>query len=436
MLIIGILIIGFSVVLVSGRAYCPMTVATLIAYITQLSLLIFFSREDEVRYSSKTMFCTTLGYCLVVGTMFMYLSYFHDGDTFMFSKADAMLYYENAIKSNEIGFLANAKRIINMFEFDDCGSLIFDSLMMYIVPNKLFLNAVYMLSGAISSVMLFRIGNHFMPTIYAFLAALTYGTSSYLIFFHCTFLKESIFVFLVICSFYFLYKALVDNSPLGFLGTGVFLGLIMFFRPAVTAMIIASILAYYAIIKRGHAISLFLYIAVAGIILVTMQALVTTVNRYTAGGDMDALMENSVKANYSVGFNSFVGFFSAFFGPFPSLFPRVEGRPITINYYGAGLTYRTFLIMPFWFGIFYAIKQRVFLIVPVLVFVLFEMIVSGYVMASMELRKVMPHMPFIYTFSFYGLSQVYADGKRREWLERSIYTLSVGIMMLWVVIRE
>ena len=436
MLIIGALTIGFAIVMVSGRAYCLMTVATVIAYISQLSLMIFFSRDDEVQYSGKVLFLTTIVYCLLIGTMFMCLSYYHDGDTFMFSKADAMFYYNNAIKSANMGFLANAKRIIKTFEFDDCGSLIFDSFIMYLIPNKLFLNAIYMLSGALSSVMLFRIGEHFMPRVYAFLAAMTYGTSSYLIFFHCTFLKESIFVFIVVSAFYFLYKAIANDSPLSIIGSGIFICLLMFFRPAVAAMIIASIMAYYAIKKRNHAISVFLYIGIVGVVLVMMKAMMTTVDRYTAGGDMDALMENSVKANYSTGFNSFVGFFSAFFGPFPSLFPRIEGRPITINFYGAGLTYRTFLILPFWIGVFYAIKQRAILMVPLTVFVLFEMLVSGYVMASMELRKVMPHMPFIYTLSYYGLSQVYANRQSQCLLERSIYLLSVGIMMLWVVIRE
>ena len=191
-LVLGVLTIGFMASMAYERAFSIITLGAVVAFITQGGLLLHFSREDERRYSERSLFLVVLIYSILLGTVFMWISYYYDGDTFMFSKTDAMLYYNTSMHVAESGFRSGIGTIMNNYAFDDWGALIFDSIAMSIIPNKLFLNAVYVILGAFSSVLLFRISKHYMPDSYAFLAAMSYGTSSYIILFHCTFLKESL----------------------------------------------------------------------------------------------------------------------------------------------------------------------------------------------------------------------------------------------------
>ena len=70
-----------------------------------------FSQDEKNVFSEKTLFFTTLFYSAILGTFFMGLSYYYDGDTFMFSKNDAMFYFENSMKVEDIGLLENIKRL-------------------------------------------------------------------------------------------------------------------------------------------------------------------------------------------------------------------------------------------------------------------------------------------------------------------------------------
>ena len=432
-LIVGLLSIGVLGAMAVDRSCCLMTLGTVFAFMSQLGLLMFVSREDHRDFSEKTLFWTVLLYSLLIGAAFMLLSVYYSGDTFMFSKSDARFYYENSMKTADIGLTANIRRFTALYDFDDCGALVFDSVLMAIIPSKFFLNAVYMLTGAFSAVMLFRIGQHLMPRVYAYLAGLAYGTSSFLIFFHCTFLKESIFVFLVICAMYFFYEAVLGQKALSYLWTAFFLFLILFFRPAVSAMLVVGFLAYFAVSKRGHAVSLIFFIMIAVLLPMVLIKMQDMVFEYTRG-NMEGMIESGRAYDYSSSFSWFVSWFSAPFGPFPSLFPKVAGQPITINFYGAGLTYRLFLTIPLWLGIGYSWVRRDVRMIPLTVYVLVGMLGTGYVLASLELRKVMTHVPFTFLLAFYGLYHWNKSG-HKQITEPFFYLFSIGVLVLWNLIR-
>ena len=66
-LIVVFLIIGFMAVKVNDKAFSMMTLGAVVCFVTQLSLLIYFSREKEVIYSTKTLFWVVLFYniCMI-----------------------------------------------------------------------------------------------------------------------------------------------------------------------------------------------------------------------------------------------------------------------------------------------------------------------------------------------------------------------------------
>ncbi len=433
-LVLGVLTIGLMAAVAYEKAFSVITASAVVAFITQGGLLLHFSREEERIYSEKTLFLVVLFYSLLLGSVFMWISYYYDRDTFMFSKTDAMLYYNVSMRVAKSGLLAGMRNIMSTYAFDDWGALVFDSILMSILPYKLFLNTVYTVLGAFSSVLLFRIGKNYMPDSYAFLSALSYGTSSYIILFHCTFLKESLFVFVVICTVYYLYQFIVGNSPFSLLVVALCLALLLFFRPAVAGMIVVSSFLYYGITMRGTAISLFLYGAAIGGLLISLKMIQGMVDSYTAGGDVDAVIAYRSNGSYSGSFNYFVSFFGALLGPFPAFFSKSE-TPSRLVFYGAGLMNKLFLVIPFWAGVVYSVKKRIFDMIPLILFILLEMLSAAYICASLELRKVLLHIPFMYILSFYGLYRCFQPVRLTHFLTFCNYLIVIGILLFWNVLR-
>jgi hypothetical protein len=275
-----------------------------------------------------------------------------------------------------------------------------------------------------------------MSEAYAFLAALSYGTSSYIVFFNCTFLKESIFTFIVVAAFYYQYKLFNNQSRWALFAVIFYIALVPFFRPAVAAFIVVSIFIYYGVTQRGKAISVFIYIASIVGFALSLKMMQSMIESNTSGGNLDAVVEyrNRNNGGYSSGFSYFVSFFGAFFGPFPTVFSKTTG-PSTVAFYGAGLVYKLFLVIPFWAGVVHAAKERVIAIIPLVAFILVEMVSTGYVCASLELRNVVIHMPFMYVLSYYGMYHLFQPGHLTKLSTFPCYLFVIGILLFWNIIR-
>ena len=433
-LIIGLLTIGFMAVKVYDRAFSLMTLCLVISFISQMALMILFSRKEQERFSDKTIFSTVFVYSILICSLFMLISFYYEGDTWMFSKSDALYYYNESSKAARLGIFRGFKYILDTSGSDDWGALMFFTVLMYIAPYKLLLNTMYFLFGAITSVMLFRTGKAFMSESYAFMAALAYCTSSYVMFFHCTFLKESLFVMIVVSVLYFHTRAVSLQSRKFLVYASIGIVLIFFFRPPVAAILAASVFVYYGITMRKTALSLFLYLAAIGLLAVSVSVISTNFERYTAGGSVDAMVNETNNGAYSGGFNYFVSIFGALFGPFPSVFSSSNG-PSVLEFFGAGLTYKLFLIIPFWYGVYSVFKNKVIEMIPIMMFVLVEMLSTGMTMASLELRKVLLHVPFMFTLIFYGLYKGFIPYKLTRLSTFACYIFAIGVMVLWNVIK-
>lgn len=432
--LVGLLTIGFIGTMVMEKVLCMMTFAPMLAFVTQVCLLLYFSRDTGTDYSGKTLFTVVFSYTFLLGIVFILLSLYYDDDTFVFNKADAMFYYSEAIKVTDLGLVGVLEYITTKYKFDDWGALVFDSVMLYIIPSKLFVNFIYTILGSISSLYIYRIGRNFMPNNYAFLAALAYSTSSYVVYLNCSFLKESLFSFLVISVMYYQYKAIYKDSVRPLAGVGFFIVLIFFFRPAVAAFLACSIFVYYGITLKRNAISIFLYLVALGVLAVSMKSIIEIFNKNTAGGDMDTMIGETNNSSYSGGFNYFVSIFGAFFGPFPTLFSKLTG-PTYLEFLSAGLVYKLFLIFPFWYGFYHVFKNKVIEMFPLAIFVFIELLLTGMVMASLELRKVILHIPFMFLLAFYGMYKGMVPANLKRFNSVIAYALVIGIMFLWNVIK-
>lgn len=432
--IVGAVTIGFIAAMTPDRALNVMSITTVVAFITQMLLLLYFSSEDVKDFSERTLYNTTVVYSFLLGIVFMLISDYYEGDTFLHSKADAMYYFKQSIKVQELGLGGNLSRILQEVDYDDWAAAMLDTFAMYIIPDKLFLNFIYTLLGGVSAVFLYRIGKYYMPEQYAFVAVLAYSCSSYMVFFNCSFLKESWFVFFVISTIYNQHRAAKEKSTKALVLSAICVVVVFFFRPAVAAFLAAGIFVYYGIDQRGRAISLFLYMAALVVFLASLKMIVEIIEWNTGGGSVDVMVEETSNGSYSGGFNYFVSIFGAFFGPFPSLFPKLTG-PTSLEYLGAGLVYKLFLVFPFWYGTYVAIKKKILDLVPLLIFVLLELLLTGAVCASLELRKVILHVPFMYLLTYYGLYHGASPHQLTKITALPSYLFAIGVLFLWNVIK-
>ena len=109
--------------------------------------------------------------------------------------------------------------------------------------------------------------------------------------------------------------------------------------------------------------------------------------------------------------------------------------PTSLDYLGAGLVYKLFLVFPFWYGVYIIFKEKVLELLPLLIFVLLELLLTGLVCASLELRKVILHVPFMYIVAYFGIFHGAKPAQLSHVSTLPTYLFAIGVLFLWNVIK-
>ena len=147
-------------------------------------------------------------------------------------------------------------------------------------------------------------------------------------------------------------------------------------------------------------------------------------------GDISKLLYIRETENMITGgirFTYITNIVSQLIGPFPTIVP--SGGKEALSFYAPGLLFRCFISIPFFLGINYAIKSKDKLIYPMILFIIFEMVSLIIVIEGLELRKSMPHLPFIYIIAFYYMDKY--DFKR---LDVKKYFSSIALIFFLILI--
>jgi len=112
--------------------------------------------------------------------------------------------------------------------------------------------------------------------------------------------------------------------------------------------------------------------------------------------ESEGMVKGSLLFTYSV------NILAQLIGPLPSVNSNM--RPL-LSFYSAGLIYRVIIAIPFWIGVYYLWKHKISILFPLLIFVLFEMSSLALILEGLELRKSLPHLPFVYIISFWFLDK-------------------------------
>lgn len=342
-------------------------------------------------------------YSLVFIFLINTLSYYYNSNYYVFSESDALFYHEVSLRMASESLSNGLSNFFLHSTFEDLGIVLVISSLYQIVDSNLIVNFFYLLSGVLVSLYMFRIGHKFMSHKYAFIAALSYSLLSFVLWFHSSGLKESVMVFLIVLFYDQYYEFMIKKNMTNLLVMFFSIMTILLFRPAISLLILASVLITFLLTQR-KSLSKFIVTPILFILIFLMYGYIQTVlNKFINPEGIAAMLENkeaSGMVKLSLPFTIAINIISAFFGPFPTLLPNLK---IVLSFFSVGLIFKVLLSSIFWVGVYYAFKRKLFKLFPLILFVVFESFSLSFILEALELRKSLPHFFAIFIVSFWFL---------------------------------
>ena len=413
----------------------------LINFINFLSVIAYFGilyinfHLNKRNYKRNYLAIEVFVYSLFFIFMYNFISFYYTGDFFLFSKADAFFYHKETIEVLTMPIGKAIDYYLSYMGTDDLGMILVLYPLYHIAESNIILNLLYLVIGVITSLNIFSISQNFMTKRYAFLASISYSLSSFVLFFDSSGLKESFMIFLIISSYNYYYKFLKSKNILYILVSLLFISSLLLFRPAISAMIIASIgISSFFQKKSGIGIKIFALFLIVFLVSIA-DDLISIFSHYMGGGGFDMLIYARESQGMIIGslpFTYSVNILAQLIGPLPTL---MSENKIMLTFFAPGLIYRVFISFPFWLGVLYIYKKKVYRLYPLVFFVIMEMASLATILEGLELRKSLPHIGLVFIIAFWFMNQY--DSKKNIIKKRkkfklffkfSIFLLSIMIL--------
>lgn len=426
-----IILLAFLPLLAEYSAIYIWNIITLVAY---YKVIAHSFNQSNTYFTRKRLGLTVFFYSLFFVIVNKLISFYYTDNFFVFSEADAITYHQESIEMASKSFSEGINLISERYEFEDLGAFIVISSFYRIIESNLIINVFYIITGVITSLSIFRICKNFISIKYSFLCSLTYCTSSFVIWFHSSGLKESVFVMIIIL-FYDHYYIFVRTRKLKYLLFSIcFLLSILLFRPAILFFCVFSIVMATLLTLKGKVYSFLLLIAGITLVFFLYSYISLVSERYLLGGteEMLAIKEASgmVKQG-SVQFTYMVNILASALGPLPTV---LTAKPV-LSFFSIGLIYRVFLSTAFWLGVFYAVKNKAVLMYPLLLFIFMEMITLTFILEGLELRKSLPHISFVFVLAFWFLDNYDKQNIGSKSVRRTLkYAWNISSVLFLIII--
>jgi hypothetical protein len=377
-------------------------------------------------YNENRLSLTLGAYSFLFLFIFKSLYYYETDSFFEFSARDSLEYHEMALWMTRDGNLFNSvTQYIDFGYFiDDLGATLIISLAYLIYPSTITFNVVNILAGILTARALFRIAKYYTDRKFAYVTSLTYGLSSFTIYFFSTGMKETFFVMLIVLSFEKILLFHKTRSWRHLFRAIPYSIAIFFFRPVVLIMLIISIYIGLLLSKKKHLHSYLVLIGFTfGIILVGREMFAIG-NSVSISSEIVAQKQNLIPNV----FNYSSALLASIAGPLPSYLPTI-GREQQA-FYSTGLGFRLFISGFFLLGLAQIKKVKDPFLMAIGIFTLLEMISLAIILESFELRYSMVHIPFVYLIAFYYLhnSMNTLSGIRQQILLRG--TMIIGSLLI------
>lgn len=405
-----------------------------VIYFTTIYLSLKRDHHSERRLVFYLLLFCTIG--VLIYNMFFYM---HGGTLLQFNPMDAGLYYEAAINLSKES-IGSILKFSFLDGIDDAGYPIYSALIYKLIPSNLAVNFMNIIINVFTTLMLYRIGKEVLTNKLAFTAAIIYGISSYSIFYQASGLKETIMIFFIISSFYHYTKYIKTNKPIFLFNSIILGGFVIFFR---VALVLFILLSYFIneVVRRGVKWKFIL----PGIIFCLLFFYIF----YNYFGSINDRFINTIEyilfikssessyiSSGSILFSYTLSIISGLFGPFPNIVP-VAGRE-ALSIFSGGLILKILLSSYFVYSIRFLWKERNYIILPIVLFCILEIMGLSYLLESFELRKAIPHFGLFIIVSVYSYEQIHKKNKSNSLIKKSILLLNVTLAVMiifWNVLR-
>lgn len=373
----------------------------LVNYLSLIMVAVFvgqLGKRPDDYFTKKNLGVIVFFYSLFMIFCYNVISYYYTGNLYIFSDADAMLYHREASVMADLPFVKSIDYYLSRHESEDLGIVIILSTLYNIVASKVLLSILYLFVAIVTANCIYSISARFMSAKYAFLCALVYCMSSYVIWYHSSGLKESVLVLLITLFYSSYYRVTIDEKAISILWLALVPCMLLLFRPVLAMFCLFSI-GMGLLLKRKLSVPQVLLL-IAGTLagMYFMEKIVSSTDKFLVGGteSMLEIKEISGMVKGSISFTYFVNTLSSMFGPFPSPL----SSKVHLMFYAPGLIFKVFISVAFWFGVIHCIHIRMSRMYPMLAFILVEMASLTYILEALELRKSLPHFPLVYIIAF------------------------------------
>lgn len=358
----------------------------------------YLLNRDESYFTQKKLLFLTFYYTLFFVFCYNLISLFYTGNFYIFSEDDALLYHRESEVMSNMPFIKSIEYYLSRHEAEDLGIVIVLSLLYKVVVSKLMLNLFYIIISILTAKCLFSIASRFMSSKYAFLCAITYCMSSYVIWFHSSGLKESLLVYIILQFYCSYYSLTIDSKGASIWPVVAMPLLILLFRPVLSIFCLVSI-ALGVVLKRKLTVPQLLFLfAIVFVGIYYLEVILSSTDKFLLGDTQSMLeikqMEGMVKG--SVSFTYLVNTLSSLFGPFPTV---LSSKP-HLCFFAPGLIFKIFISLTFWFGVFIVYQSKITKAYPLFLFAILEMASLTYILEALELRKSLPQFPLMFVVGF------------------------------------
>ncbi len=405
------------------------------SFFSYFGVLYINSNMNARYYNTSFLTIETFVYISIFVILQNYLSYVYSGNFFVFSVSDAYFYHTQASILVNMPLKDAIEHYLNIMSFDDLGIILILYPLYKIAPSNLMLNFFYIFVGTITALGIFDIAKNFLSRKYAFVATIAYSLSSFVLFFHASGLKESFMIMLVVMAFVFYYRFSNEGKISYAIYTLLFLAALFLFRPAISAMIVGAIIFSSLFTKEGNKVVKIVSFILLLVMIAMKNFLLAKMAEYTAGG-VDSLISARESQGAIIGslpVTYVANIISQAIGPLPTMI--ASETKILTTLYSSGLLYKTLISLPFWWGVYYAFVGKRNQIYPIILFTIFEMASLVFLLDGFELRKAMPHIPFVYIVAFWFLDKY--DNRiiriKRPQLFRYAFYVSIAFLSLLIL---
>lgn len=405
-------------------------------FINLLSLIGFYLivqnsliNHNNTYYSSGRLLRTLFWYSLAFVLAYNFLYYYVNNNFFEFSARDSLSYDEWAkwmVKGGNI-FTGISKYLKYGFPIDDLGAATITSLAYIFYPSTLMFNFFNVAAGIVTAASIYRISLNFTNKKYAYLTALTYGLSSFVIYLYSTGMKETFFAMIVVLTFERVLLYLKKKSLMQLIILFAFGFLIYFFRPAVLIMIVISVFSGVLLSKRKNIYTYLLLLIISIMFFSFYSNILVSIKSISVDSDIVAQRQN---LDTSL-FNYLAALASAIFGPLPTYLPVIDREQQA--FYSIGLGFRVFLTIFFLWGLVKIRTEGNPFLIAIGIFTLLEILSLALILESFELRLNSPHLPFVYIIAFYFMfkyNNIIMKPRVKKIITSSIFVSSI-IIIIW-----